>query len=73
VGGESGHAGKKLTSFTHGCLLQQDWQTLSTKFSVVTTDEAHEQNMDTQLAVHSTAINFKIAKFKRSNLGPKFA
>ncbi len=27
----------------------------------------------TQLAFNSTAINFKIAKFKRSNLGPKFA
>jgi hypothetical protein len=27
----------------------------------------------TQLAFTSTAINFRIAKFRRSNLGPKFA
>jgi hypothetical protein len=27
----------------------------------------------TQLAFNSTAINFRIAKFRRPNLGPKFA
>ncbi len=30
-------------------------------------------SIHTQLAFNSTAINFRIAKFRRSNLGPKFA
>jgi hypothetical protein len=30
-------------------------------------------NIHTQLAFNSTAINCRIAKFRRSNLGPKFA
>ena len=49
VGGETGKSGCRLTYFTHGCFIQQQWETLGDRFGVVIVDEAHEQSMETQL------------------------
>ena len=49
VGGEKGESGRQLTYFTHGCFLQQRWDTLGQRFGIVIVDEAHEQSMETQI------------------------
>jgi len=49
VGGDTGNSGQQLTYFTHGCFLQQRWETLGHRFGVVIVDEAHEQSMETLL------------------------
>ena len=49
AGGEDSNPGSQLTYFTHGCFLRQDWETVGDRFAVVIVDEAHEQDMETQL------------------------